>query len=82
MAWVGFGFSVSLGCWALCRVVHRRDRYLPGDITCLPPKPVRLGERFARVCLPLGLKKKIKRRDGTDALPIMYFLSFLVKNFS
>lgn len=63
MAWVGFGFSVYLGCWALRRHVqvghvHRWDRHLPGDITCLPPQPVRLGERFARVCLPLGLKEK------------------------
>lgn len=54
--WLGldlvFQFLSDVG--HLCRHAHRWDRYLPGDITCLPPKPVRLGERCARVCLPLG----------------------------
>lgn len=39
--WVGFGFSVSRGCQAVCR--HRpRNGCLPGGIPCLLPKPVRL----------------------------------------
>ena len=51
-----------------------------GKDTCLLSKPVRLRLGFARVCLPLGQKKKnqTRRHDGMDASQIMHFLSFLV----
>lgn len=67
-------------------VGHCADTYTGGTDTCLVTSPVCLLSQWGWVRgLPgfvyLWVLKKIKRRDGTDALPIMYFWVFLLKTF-